>query len=70
MVSRIDKIKGLFCRIASLLKVSFAKETYNLIDPTNCSHPILSCPARILSHGVYIVVCSSAWLRIVGSFKL
>jgi len=39
-VSRIDKITGLFCRIASLLQVSFAKETYNLIDPTNCSHLI------------------------------
>jgi len=25
--------------IASLLEVSFAKETYNFIDPTNQSHP-------------------------------
>jgi len=40
MVSRIHKNIGLFCRIASLLQGSFAKETYNLIDPTNCSHPI------------------------------
>ena len=39
-ISRIDKIIVLFCRISSLLKVSFAEETYNLIDPTNCSHPI------------------------------
>ena len=39
-VSRIDKIIGLFCRISSLLQGSFAKETYNLIDPTNQSHPI------------------------------
>ena len=39
-VSRIDKIIGLFCRISSLLKDSFAKETYKLIDPTNRSHPI------------------------------
>ena len=31
---------GLFCRILSLLQVSFAKETYNLIDPTNQSHPM------------------------------
>jgi len=38
--SRIDKIIGLFCRIMSLLQGSFTKETYNLIDPTNCSHPI------------------------------
>ena len=41
-VSRIDKILGLFCRILSLLQGSFAKETYNLIDPANQSHPI-SC---------------------------
>ena len=41
-VSRIDQIIGLFCRILSLLKVSFAEESYNLIDPTNCRHPILT----------------------------
>jgi len=40
-VSRIDKMIGLFCRISSLLEGSFAKETYNFIDPTNQSHPIL-----------------------------
>jgi len=39
-VSRIDKIIGLFCRISSLLYGSFAKETYNLIDPTKQSHSI------------------------------
>ena len=31
---------GLFCIIASLLYVSFAKETYHFINFTNCSHPI------------------------------
>jgi len=41
-ISRIDKIIGLFCRIASLLQVSFAKETYHFIEFTKCSHPILS----------------------------
>jgi len=40
LVSRIDKIIGLFCGIASLLYGSFAKENYNFIDPTNRSHPI------------------------------
>jgi len=45
-VSRIDKIIGLFCRILSLLEGSFAKETYNLIDPTNQSHPIFSHTSR------------------------
>ena len=39
-VSRIDEIIGLCCRISPLLQVIFAKETYNLIDPTDCSHPI------------------------------
>jgi len=39
-VSRIDKIIGLFGRILSLVSGSFAKETYNFIDPTNQSHPI------------------------------
>jgi len=43
-VSTIDKMIGLFCRIASLLQVSFAKETFNFIDPTNCSHPITRPP--------------------------
>jgi len=40
-VSRIDRITGFFCRISSLLQGSFAKETYNIIDPTNQSHPIV-----------------------------
>jgi len=39
-ISRLLKIIGLFCRISSLLWVSFAKETYNLKEPTNRSHPI------------------------------
>jgi len=39
-IGRIDKNIGLFCRISSLLEGSFARETYNLIDPTDRSHPI------------------------------
>jgi len=39
-VSTIDQIIRIFCRILSLLQGSFAKETYNLIDLTNQSHPI------------------------------
>ena len=31
---------GLFCRISFLLQGSFAKQTYNFKEPTNCSHPI------------------------------
>jgi len=39
-VSRIDKLRGLFCRILSLVYGSFAKETCNFVDPTTQSHPI------------------------------
>ena len=39
LVSRIDKILGLFCKRTLLKKLYSAKETYNLIDPTNRSHP-------------------------------
>ena len=56
MVSRIDKIIGFFCRILSLLQGSFAKQTYDFIDPTSRSHPI----SQRLTMG---------WLQWVGSFK-
>ena len=53
-ISRIDKIVGLFCRIASLFQDSFAKETYNVMDPTNQSHPIVLCVLQ-----VHCVMCCS-----------
>jgi len=40
-IGMLNKIIGLFCRIASLLYGSFAKETCNFKEPTNYSHPIL-----------------------------
>jgi len=40
-ISTLLKMIGLFCRISSVFQGSFAKETYNLNEPTNCSHPIL-----------------------------
>jgi len=43
LVSRIDKIIGLFCNRALLKRQYSGKETYNLIDPTNRSHPISIC---------------------------
>ena len=55
-VSSIDKIRGLVCRIASLLWGSFAKETYNLIDPTNQSHPILGQVPKSLGSSVVVFV--------------
>ena len=40
-VTRIDKIISLVCKRALLTRRYSAKETYNLIDPTDRSHPIL-----------------------------
>jgi len=41
LVSRIDKIIGLFCKRALQKRQYSAKETYNFIDPTHRSHPIV-----------------------------
>jgi len=38
---RINKIIGLFCKRALYKGRYSAKETYNLIDPTDRSHPIV-----------------------------
>ena len=40
LVSRIDEITGLFCKRALYKQRYSAKETYNFIDPTDCSHPL------------------------------
>jgi len=40
LVSRIDKIIGLFCKRALQKRQYSAKETYNFIDPTDRGHPI------------------------------
>jgi len=40
LISRIDEIIGLFCKRALSKRRYSAKETYNLIDPTDRSHPI------------------------------
>ena len=39
LVSRIEKIVGLFCKGDLLKRRYSAKETYNFIDPTDRSHP-------------------------------
>jgi len=41
-IGRLIKNIGFFCRIWSLLYGSFTKETYDLKEPTNRSHPIVS----------------------------
>jgi len=79
-MSRLLKIIGLFRRISSLLKDSFAKETYNFKAPTNRSHPIvteyLMCICDISDREIdrqtgrqthrYDIM---GWLRSVGSLK-
>ena len=62
-ISKIDKIIGLFCRIASLLWGSFAKETCNFINATNSSHPIMCRLHR--SFSTIRVVYSGMFVRAV-----
>jgi len=38
---RIDKMISRFCKRALYKRQYYAKETYNLIDPTDRSHPIV-----------------------------
>jgi len=40
LISKLLKITGFFCRISPLLQSSFAKETYNFKEPTNCRRAI------------------------------
>ena len=59
-ISRLLKIKNLFCRIQSLLYGSFAEETYNFKEPTNRSHPIFVLQRTshlYLSLGVHSCKC-------------
>ena len=58
-ISRLLVIIGLFCRIQSLLYGSFAKETYDLKEPTNYS---IRYSVRIL----YGVATISRRLKIIG----
>ena len=62
-ISRLLEIIGLFCRILSLLWVSFAKETYHFKEPTNRSHPITYKNPRMQHRR------AMGWLRLVGSLK-
>ena len=49
-ISRLLKIIVLSCRIQSLLQGSFAKETYNLKEPTSHSHPIFHIAVYMYNH--------------------
>jgi len=63
-ISRLLKMIGLFRRISSLLHGSFAKETYNLKEPTNRSHTIVMW----MSGYVYGVATVSRIDKIIGLF--
>ena len=39
-ISRLLKMVDMFCKRALSKKLYSAKETYNLKEPSNCSHPI------------------------------
>ena len=41
LIIRIDKIIGLFCKRTLLKRQYSAEETYNCIDLTDCSHPVV-----------------------------
>ena len=60
-ISRLLKMIGLFCRILSLLWVSFAKETYHFKEPTNRSHPIVSL--HVVSHSTQCRMCDISLSR-------
>jgi len=78
-VSRIDQIIDIFCRISSLLQGSFAKEPYNLIDPTDRSHPIVSlaynipCTSSVSLYHTHVLslvreMCATRYLMYFTSF--
>jgi len=57
--SRLLKIIGLFAEYRSLLKGSFAKESYNFKEPTNRSHPIVDATTYERVRGTYewVMLC-------------
>jgi len=74
--SRLLKIIGLFCRISSLLWGSFAKETYDFKEPTNCSAVAtavmvsfslsltlpLSLPLSMYIHAIYTYILTYTYI--------
>jgi len=55
-VSRIDKIIGLLCKRALYKRRYSAKETYNFIDPTDRSYPIVRVFVDFYGC-IYVYVC-------------
>ena len=64
MISRLLENIGLFCRIQSLLWSPFAKETYDLKEPTNRSNPIcMSMHCNTLQRTAYLHHTSMAPIK-------
>jgi len=57
-ISKLLKIIGLFCRIWSLLQGSFAKETYNLKEPTIVDTP----------YAAYAHILGGLWIHEIEIF--
>ena len=51
-ISRLLKIIGLFCKRALYKRRYSAKETYDLKEPTTCSHPIVNTVSGCILHPV------------------
>jgi len=58
-VSRIDSIIGLFCKRDLYKRLYSAKETCNLIHPTNRSHPIVDAAIREIEANCVCGISSS-----------
>ena len=71
-ISRLLQNIGLFCKKALSNRLYSAKETYNLKEPTNRSHPIavLHMAFYHCTIGLFASVCSMGWLQLVGSLKI
>jgi len=63
LASRIDKIIGFFCKRALCKWLYSAKDTYNLIDPTDHSHPIYTIsPIHMWNVVAHMNECCHIWI--------
>ena len=67
LVSRIDKIIGLFCKRALKKTRYSAKETCNFIDPTDRSHPIRNTTSELMFENFRVFHSSSACSKTVAT---
>jgi len=58
-ISRLLKIIGRFCKRTLQKRQCSAKETYNLIDPTDRSHPIGRLSAGCIALWCSVVQCGA-----------